>query len=425
MTDYRDRAIRFLKKFGLQQSGGVAIAFSISAVTIVFAGGMAVDYGRALSLKSKLQSTLDAAVLAGVRGNLDAAAMAGTLGNGTDAEKIQVATDYFQANLPSSGTISTPDFTFANNNLVGTVNATVPMMLTKVLGFETMAFSLQSIASIEPLYRPICFLAMHPTRKHTLELDQAVSVIAPDCHIYGNSSHFDDVVDPHTPLNFIVAKSVQANGYGHNYLVNVTPPLEHAPEIIADPLAARVMPVAGSCLHTGLVVSGTTTLNPGTYCGGLTIDSGADVTFNPGLYIISGGAFSVSNATISGNEVTIALADTAATLNWSNAQIRLSAPTSGTYASMVLIGVRQPMTHVFFESVIDLHGVVYLLNGDIIWTNTGIPAITALWTAWIVDGVSWLGDGEVHINFDPENSPVPYPVELNKIPRPGSPRILS
>ncbi len=79
---------------------------------------------------------------------------------------------------------------------------------------------------------------MHPSRKHTLELKDSVSVYAPDCNIYGNSDHVDDVVDPHTPDNYLTGKTVQAVGYGHHYLQNVKPPLEHAPEILKDPLAA-------------------------------------------------------------------------------------------------------------------------------------------------------------------------------------------
>jgi hypothetical protein len=45
-------------------------------------------------------------------------------------------------------------------------------------------------------------------------------------------------------------------------------------------------------------------LNPGTYCGGITI-SGATVTFNPGLYIITGGINWNSSSHVSGSGVTL------------------------------------------------------------------------------------------------------------------------
>ncbi len=52
----------------------------------------------------------------------------------------------------------------------------------------------------------------------------------------------------------------------------------------------------------------TDTLDPGRYCGGIEISGGADVTFNPGLYINDGGSFEVAgNSTIYGDGVTFIL----------------------------------------------------------------------------------------------------------------------
>ena len=44
--------------------------------------------------------------------------------------------------------------------------------------------------------------------------------------------------------------------------------------------------------------------------------------------------------------------------------------------------------------------------------------------AWIVDGVSWDGDGAIHYNFNLAGSDVPYPPEIRVIPRPGSARLV-
>ena len=426
MTSKLATVFPVLRKFYAEKSGGITILFSLSVAAVIFCAGMGIDYGRAVSLRTHIQLTLDSAVLAGVAGSLDAEALSGVDGEESDDRKIEVAKQFFQPNLPKGAEIGTPTFEFNDKILTGRVDATINMMLTKVFGINHLAISVKSRATATSLYRPLCFLAMHPSRKHTLELKQSVSVIGPDCHIYGNSDHYDDVVDPHTPHNYLVGKSVQAIGFGHHVLENVTPPLEHAPELIPDPLADMMIPSAGPCDYTKKEVDGeTTTLNPGTYCKGLTIKSGANVTFNPGVYIIAGDKFKVDDSMINGNEVTIVLADDKVEIEWENSQIRLSAPVTGEYASMVLIGVRQETEHEFIDSTIDLHGIVYLINGEIDWTNDGTPNITSKWTAWIVDGVSWRGNGTVHINFDPEDSHIPYPSELNIIPRPGTPRLLS
>ena len=85
----------------------------------------------------------------------------------------------------------------------------------------------------------------------------------------------------------------------------------------ADPLASIVQPPAGACNYLNynynnlLGLMPPVTLNPGTYCGtkvlgivtpGLTLYN-ANVTFNPGLYIITGGA-NWQRSTVTGNGVT-------------------------------------------------------------------------------------------------------------------------
>ncbi len=53
------------------------------------------------------------------------------------------------------------------------------------------------------------------------------------------------------------------------------------------------------------------------------------------------------------------------------------------------------------------------------------PTINAKWTVWIVDGITWKGDGTIYINFDIKDEEVPYPGDLRYvIPRPSTPRLV-
>lgn len=407
------------------ESGAVAVIFALALVTLAGTAGMAVDYSVALSKETMLQEALDAAVLAGVATNGSAEKLSGRAGGPAEDERLNIANSFFETNRAELPHVDSIAFQFEGDILSGHASAHVETSLLQVLGIKTIDIAVVSKATSAPTRAPLCFMALHPTRKHTLELKDSVSVIAPDCHIYGNSDNFDDVVDPHTLENFLVGKSVQAIGFGHHYLQNVSPPLEHAPELIPDPLAAMAMLAPVGCDQNNIVVSGGARfLNPGSYCGGLTISNGAVVTFSPGLYTITGGKFVVSDAEISGDEVTISLADNGVEIEWTNSTIRLSAPKTGQYAGVVMMGVRAPTNHNFIGSTIDLHGLVYLPNGAVTWWNTGTPVITSKWTAWIVDGVSWEGDGTLNINFNLKDSDIPYPTGLNVIPRPGSPRLV-
>jgi hypothetical protein len=415
-----------LQELVSNRSGGFAVTFAVAAVVLVGAAGFGIDIARISSVRSSVQQSLDAAVLAGVAYSPGAEALSGVSGYGvTDADRIETAVKYFESDTDNMASVSAKSFAFEGDVLVGRATARVETTLLAVLGPKFADVAQIAKATSGPFRAPACFLAMHPLRKHTLELKGSVSVIAPDCHIYGNSSHPDDVVDPHTAENFLVGKSVQAVGYGHHFLPNVTPPVEHAPELIPDPLASFPIPSPGGCNYSATkITGGVQTLNPGFYCSGLTVEGGAVVTLKPGLYNLTGGDFEVNNATVKGDGVTISFATPSVSINWNKAKIRLSAPKSGQYAGLAVIGSRDPASHSIDASTVDVHGVIYLLRGAFTWTNEGTPAISALWTAWIVDGISWLGEGTININFNLKDSDIPYPKQLYVIPRPGTQRLV-
>ncbi len=404
----------FLRSFRRSQRGSVAVIATLSFVTMAGVAGAALDYSQASMAYTDWQTAMDSAVLAGISGYKE------------DADAIAAAEKYFTQNRQTPGTLQNLQFQYVDGKLEGTATVRVATEFLKLIHVDYIDVTAHSIATAATLRVPMCVMAMHPTRKHTLELTDAVSVNAPDCNIYGNSNHPWDVVDPHSTETFLTGKSVQAVGYGHHYLENVTPPLEYAPEVIADPLASRTIPAAGTCLETGLVIKGgVNTLDPGTYCNGLQILEGAKVTLNPGTYIIAGNTFKTSKSWITGDGVTIVLADSSVDLDWQDSEIRLSAPKTGTYKSMVMMAARVDNTGSFVDSTIDLHGMVYMPNMAIDWENTGTPTITAKWTVWLVDGFSWTGDGTINIPFKPEDSDIPFIKELYVIPHAGTPRLVS
>jgi len=404
-----------LKSFFSHQAGSVVIIASLVLPILLGFAGFSLDYIRAYSLRTTLQGAIDSAVLAGVSSSQD------------QEQQISAAQAFFDSiasQLKQSVNVS---FTHDGDKLVGVASTNLDTTVLGILSIDDMDVAVNATATAGEVYGPLCFMAMHPTRKHTLELKDSVSVIAPDCHIYGNSSHPYDVVDPHTTQTFLIGKSVQAIGYGHHYLENVIPPLEYAPDFIPDPLASQVIPTPGACDFVDKKVDGgTATLNPGVYCEGLEIKGGAKVTLTAGVYIITKDIFKVDDSTLTGDGVTIVLADDKVKIEWKkNSEIHLSAPKSGPYTSIALMG-RKYAQHKIDKAVVDIHGIIYLPNGEFEWKNTGEASIDAEWTVWIIDGVTWRGDGKVYINFDTEDSDIPYPNGLKRlIPRPGTPRLLT
>ncbi|MCB1377131.1 MAG: Tad domain-containing protein [Alphaproteobacteria bacterium] len=392
----------------------MSMLFSIAGAVAIGCGGLGLDYAHSRMELTAVQANLDAAVLAGVSGTL------------IPDKQIATAEAYFKRFKDKSGVDFVPEFKLENGVLKGEVDAVVPTTLLRVLNINYVALNAKSSATSEAFLEPLCFMAMHPTRKHTLELKGSVSVIAPDCNVYGNSNHEFDVIDPHTPENFLKAKFVATIGGGHHFLENVSPPPEFGTKVIEDPLSSLSVPSGGDCIQSKYTVSNKSmTLPPGHYCKGLTIKNGSNVTLESGgTYFISGGGFIVDESTVTGTDVTIFLADEDADIDWNKATVRISAKRSGDFAGIAIMGVREETENVFEDSTVDIHGVLYMPKGAFEWNNEGTPSVTAKWSAFIIDGVSWIGSGTITINFRPDQSDVPYPKDLIVMPRPGSARLI-
>jgi hypothetical protein len=97
-----------------------------------------------------------------------------------------------------------------------------------------------------------------------------------------------------------------ANNHGCSTCINPTPTT--GVSTFPDPLASLAPPTytATQCDYTNEKVNGgIATLSQGNYCGGITVQGGATVTFNSGTYILLGGGLNVNGgSTIIGSGVT-------------------------------------------------------------------------------------------------------------------------
>ncbi|MBL8844911.1 MAG: VWA domain-containing protein [Hyphomicrobium zavarzinii] len=123
------------RSFKGDEQGSVAVIFSMMLVVLVFAAGIAVDYGRTLHARSTLISAADAAALAAGR----------ALGEGTrtDGELKALAETYFKENIGDGMTFGdVTDFAVSIDRQSGKVrvdaSANIPMTLTRVAGFDTI-----------------------------------------------------------------------------------------------------------------------------------------------------------------------------------------------------------------------------------------------------------------------------------------------
>ncbi|MFQ5625333.1 MAG: pilus assembly protein TadG-related protein, partial [Methyloligellaceae bacterium] len=123
----------FYRRFIGDRRGVTAIIFAIMLIPLLAMIGGAIDFSRAFIVKTRLQSALDAAVLA--------TAAAASLG---DAERIAYGKTVFKANYPSSelGTPADAVITItADGRVTGSVSADLSSTILGVIGFDNLTLN--------------------------------------------------------------------------------------------------------------------------------------------------------------------------------------------------------------------------------------------------------------------------------------------
>lgn len=122
----------------------------------------------------------------------------------------------------------------------------------------------------------------------------SVVVDAPSCGIAVNSS--DDEAFKLSGNADVTIGEVRITGnYDVSGSVNfVYDSLKTGQSPLDDPYEDLEVPEHSTCDERNMRVNSSTTLSPGTYCGGIDISGNNDVEFEPGVYIIDGGDFKVT-----------------------------------------------------------------------------------------------------------------------------------
>jgi hypothetical protein len=211
--------------------------------------------------------------------------------------------------------------------------------LIRFAGISTYTVIAKATAGILASVPPTCLYVLDPSAADAFSASNGASVTM-NCGITINDTNA--VAASITGGATVTATAISIAG---NYVVNnggtVSPAPTTGTPTVMDPFASVVGPTAGSCNYTNYSPGyGNWTLNPGTYCGGITINNGATATFNAGTYIIDGGGITFGGgATITGSGVMFYLTGTNATygsVNIANGvNVTLSAETSGTYLGLL------------------------------------------------------------------------------------------
>lgn len=332
---------------------------ALSMVPVLGCVSLAVDVGLLWSQRRQMQTAADAAAVAAaiaLRNDLSysaAASESSSLNGFTNGQKNVTVT---ANNPPQSGAYN------GNSAYVEVVIAeSVPTYFMAVLGYSSVPISTRAVAGT--VAAAGCVYALDPSASAAISASNGVNITS-SCGLLDNSNSSDAL----QVVGGAVIKTTGVGVVGQAELNNggaiQTPSggslsaTKIAP--VADPLAYIQAPTVGGCTYSGTQnlnsytatqsppYSGNYTVNPGTYCGGISASNGTSVNFNPGTYIIAGGGLSLQNGggKVTGTGVTFYMTTGAAAgysgsnngyggVNIANGvTVSLSAPTTGGVGSL-------------------------------------------------------------------------------------------
>lgn len=354
-----------LGRFAAARAGSTSTVFAFGLVAFIGISGLGVDYASIEQMRGQIQGAADASALA--------AAKELRLGNANNSTVDQVAQAYARQWMTQNGADASQVNVTATTDLAAKtvkvlIEATQPTYIMQIFGSDSVQIRVAATAKVVG-GAPICVIGLDGSATQTILMDKTAKLEAPGCAVYSNSNKIGGL----TAKNYATMKAAficTAGGKAGSGPGSFSPDPQTDCPPLPDPLAARPQPSVGPCIKTNLVLSGgMTTLTPGTYCGGITLTNGANVTLGSGVYVIKDGALKVTgNATLTGVNVGLFMTGAGGVINFDGpSNISLTAPAAGPMAGMLMFEDRASPpsnTHqILSNNARTLLGTIYLSQG--------------------------------------------------------------
>lgn len=381
-------------EFPPDRRGTVAIVFALAAIPAVAISGASVDYGRALSVKTVLQSAVDAAALA-----------AASNSKASQSERIAIATTMFNASVASHGLNSiVPAVSFSAKTVTVSATTESPTQFMSLVGIRAMTVFSESEAGIPSTAGTACLLALNSTASDGIHVQGTNNFTAENCWAWANSTNAAAIYGSGSAVaraeGFCTSGGVVQSG-------NYQPTPKTQCLTLEDPYRTLVEPSVGSCnFNNKALSSGSYTLNPGVYCGGIDVKPQATVTFNPGIYIIKDGPLNFqAGSTASGSGIAFYFSGSNSTLQLKGgANINFMAPATGTLAGMLFVQNRASSigatTQIQGGGRVKIDGVLYMPTQVVNIAGNGDLNVDAKMFAMVADRFTLQGNGTLYLKAD-------------------------
>lgn len=401
-------------RFKGDRKGGVYTLTAVMMPAILGFSALGVDASLWYLMRREIQTVADNAAIAG-------AYMAAA--NATEQEILAAAASdagYNDFDTSESGkniVVNKPPLSGAYAGDPGYVEVQVTSVavshfIAAVLG-EQITVSARAVGGPTQAGK-YCIIALEETANDALNISGTADVVA-ECGAVSNSSSASSInIQGNATLT---AGSAQAYGdiqITGNATLTTDNPYHALAQRVSDPLGPEgmnlQMPPSGSCDHNNMRANGNTTLSPGRYCGGLTVQNG-NVTLQPGTYIIDGGDLVArGTSTIIGDGVTFILTGSSSgnvgDVDFAGGTVTdLVAPGSGPYAGVLFyqdpIADSSGTNRITGGSTMSLDGIIYFPSREILFTGgSGAVDSCMMIVARLVsfEGNGYLGHDEDRCN---------------------------
>jgi len=327
-----------LRGFRDDTSGVLAIVTAIIFPIMVGMAGVGVDVSDWYEVRREMQAAADGAAISGaweLNSDPDNAAIIAEANALRNNFRDQATATIIASSPPTSGPFA-GDATAVQVNIQNQLE----LFFSSIFLSSPVSASVTATA-IFTTGADLCVLSLAETGTG-ISLSGSAN-ISLGCGILSNSISDDSVtLGGNTEITASPIASAGQIDVSGGPTINTSSEIEGAARG-TNPYADLVVPAPASCDadHTNVAINSDTVLSPGTYCGGIRINSGAVVTLDPGEFIIDNGDLDIrGGASVSGDEITVLLTSSDGN-NFGNlkynggSDISLSAPTSGSFSGVL------------------------------------------------------------------------------------------
>jgi hypothetical protein len=252
-----------------------------------------------------------------------------------------------------------------------------PQTLALVSVFRSALFdvSVRAVA-VQGDLGSFCILGLDPTAAGTVTIKQNGKALSTTCGVGVNSNNsralvLEENAEISGPVSVVGNYSLDNNAH----LWNQTPPFpKTGATALTDPYATVPFDAAGAPLRTQPTGSGPYNLQPGRYTAGLNYGNNATLNFAAGVYYIDTRLSLGNNATVNANAGVTIVVNGNYQINLGNdAQINITAPTTGPTAGLALASIRTASASVTQKfsnnAIMNLKGALYFPNQTVQFDN--------------------------------------------------------